>query len=176
MDVFWLQTVKRKKKKNLTFPVSTDKSFPSLLPTHTHTHTHTALCSLSLSLPFALGIDFDMQAVGEKLGERRETHTAYGARRPPSQFRESTDSEGRELETCYEKMRRWLTVGCQLGCLATTNGSAGHAPVSLSLSLSLSSSSFISLSPHHSPLPPHPPLHPLLHGAEKWGKAEAPIA
>lgn len=66
----------------------------------------------------------------------------------------STDSEGRELETCYEKMRLWLTVGCQLGCLATRNGSAvTHWFLSLLLS-----------------------LPPPTHGAEKWGKAEAPIA
>lgn len=60
--------------------------------------------------------------------------TAYSTHRP-EQFK-STDSEGRELETCYEKMRRWLTVGCQLGCLATTNGSTvTHRFLSLHLSL-----------------------------------------
>lgn len=82
---------------------------------------------LSLSLPFALGIDFDMQAVGEKQGE---THTAYGTCRP-MQFKISLT-----VETCYEKMRRWLTVGCQLGCLATTNGSmVTHRFLSLPLPL-----------------------------------------
>ena len=111
-----------------------------------------------------------MQAVGEKLGERRETHTAYGARRPPSQFRESTDSEGRELETCYEKMRRWLTVGCQLGCLATTNGSAGHAPVSLSLSLSLSLLLLLHLPPSLPP-PSSPPSPSSLTWSGEVGKS-----
>lgn len=78
-----------------------------------------------------------MQAVGEK----QERHALHMVHVGPCNLK-STDSEDRELETCYEKMRRWLTVGCQLGCLATTNGSGGHAPVSLSLHLS----------PCHSPL------------------------
>lgn len=68
-----------------------------------------------------------MQAVGEKQGE---THTAYGTCRP-MQFKISLT-----VETCYEKMRRWLTVGCQLGCLATTNGSmVTHRFLSLPLPL-----------------------------------------
>lgn len=36
----------------------------------------------------------------------------------------SADSESRDFETCYEKMRRWRTVGSQLGCSATERRSA----------------------------------------------------
>lgn len=39
-------------------------------------------------------------------------------------FKNNTDSEGREFETRYEKMRWWRTVGCQLDCSATERRSA----------------------------------------------------
>lgn len=66
-----------------------------------------------------------MQAVGENV-ERDMLdmlHVGLMQFRKNKKIKKSTDSGGRDLETCYEKMRRWLTVGCQLGCLAKTNGS-----------------------------------------------------
>lgn len=87
----------------------------------------------------------------------------------PMQFKNLSDRGGRELETCYEKMRRWLTVGCQLGCLATTNGfTVTHRFLSLSVCVCFSSSSS------------SPPLLHLLpscaQSREVEKKAEAPLA
>ena len=112
--------------RKLTFPVSTDKSSLSLVPI-----CSSLPLSLSPSLPLSLSpshlhqvLIFDMQAVGEK---QHRVHVGLCNLK-------STDSEGWELETCYEKMRRWANSRMPIRLLRPQRMDVhGHAPVSPSL-------------------------------------------
>ena len=77
-----------------------------------------------------------MRERGREREREGETSAAYGARRPV-QFKKQDDSEGRELETCYEKMRRWRNSRTPIRPLGHDEEIRGHAPASSPPPLSL---------------------------------------